>query len=612
MESEFEAPPRDRSQRPVLVVLIVLSVVGIALFAELAAPKDDTVDGTSEDHLEVADADGASPSPTITEEPAGTEPTRPGEHTPEVPGRPPALSMSGSPESQSENSADGPADWPPRPATLAGLRGLQYRVPLTGGEWSRANPPLPTGQTAGGAPAFVWDGREVLAIGRSAGTAYDPEDGTWRPLPDVPADRSLTGQRDALVVDGQVVVIDTEWPESPEGAWVLQEDWTPVDPPPPGRLLGAVDDAVLVAVETAVNADEPITQTLTRWTPGGPTRVVDMPGNEIVVETMVETSQGFIVVGWPPMEPADGPVVMSFSDDGSWRRLSDAPVFPSAEGALWLPGPSHEGRLVLAGGLRGGRAAAFAILDLAGESRWATVPIPLESGTLNAEDVPSMALTWDGHDTVYAYGIDPSTIFVTLGLASRQVSAALPQGRSVLGQLSWTRNHLLLTGGFGSFGPAEDVRVWTPIGETMNPLDPDRPDLSGCVSVNPHLRRGDVDVPVGVGIQEAIEEGLRDGWELASGLVQVLAYDQGVDGNYYTAAVVRDNNDIDDVAVWVSPDRDATVINDTTDPASVYLYAADDVAATAAKWLPDREPGYAENVGPITETLTRCLPPATR
>lgn len=223
-----------------------------------------------------------------------------------------------------------------------------------------------------------------------------------------------------------------------------------------------------------------------------------------------------------------------------------------------------------------------------------------------------MALTWGGHDTVYAYGVDPSTIFVTLGLASRQVSAALPQGRSVLGQLSWTGNHLLLTGGFGSFGPAEDIRVWTPIGETMNPLDRDRPDLSGCVSVNPRLRRGDVDVPVGVGIQEAIEEGLHDGWELASGLVQVLAYDQGIDGNYYTAAVVRDNNGIDDVGVWVSPDRDATVIGDTTDPASVYLYAAGDVAAAAAKWLPDREPGYAENVCPITETLTRCLPPSTR
>lgn len=609
MESEFEAPRRNRSQRPVLVVLIVLAVVAIALFARLAAPEDDTVDGTSEDQLEVADADGASPSPTLTREPAGTEPTRPGEHTPEVPGR-------------SENSPDGLADWPPRPATLAGLRGLQYRVPLTRGEWSRANPPLPAGQTAGGSPpTFVWDGREVLAIGRSAGTAYDPENGTWRPLPDVPADRSLTGQREAIVVDGQVVVVDTEWPESPEmfpdpgtptGAWVLQEDWTPVDPPPPGRLLGTVDDAVLVAEETAVNPGEPITQTLTRWTPGGPTRVVDMPGNEIVVDTMVDTSQGFIVMGRPLTEPADGLVVMSFSEDGSWRRLSDAPVFSSAEGALWLPGPSPEGRLVLAGGLRGGRAAAFAILNLDGVAHWATVPIPLEPGTLNAQEVPSMALTWDGHDTVYAYGIAPSTIFVALGLASRQVSAALPQGRSVFGQLSWTGNHLLLTGGFGSFGPAEDIRVWTPIGETMNPLDPDRPDLSGCMSVNPHLRRGDVDVPVGVGIQEAIEEGLRDGWELASGLLQVLAYDQGIDGNYYTAAVVRDNNGIDDVGVWVSPDRDATVISDTTDPASVYLYAAGDVAAAAAKWLPDREPGYAENVSPITETLARCLPPSTR
>ncbi|MEE8600976.1 Kelch repeat-containing protein [Euzebya tangerina] len=472
-------------------------------------------------------------------------------------------------------------------------------------------------------------------IALSTVRAYDPDTGTWRRLPDLPDDRSLGSERRAFVLEGQVVVVDTEWPppatEGPvdgirTGAWVLEEEWVAVEPPPPGNLIGTIDDMVLVArVRQPPDERDPAIVDYSRWTPGGSIAPLDVP-DEILVDFLVDTPDGFVLIGRPTLEadPPTGPVVYAFTDGRSWRRLPDAPVFSSAEGSMWLPGGLVAGQLVLAGGLVDESGVAIASLDLEeaqqdADASWETVRLPLDPSAAETGVRAWLALAWDGLGTVYAYGTDPSPIFVSFGIESGELSVAVHDGRSVRGTLHWAGSQLLLLGGLGDSGPVAEVRAWSPLGEVMAPLDPDQPELSGCVTLNPRIRRGQVDAPAGVGMQLTLEEGLRDGWTLASGLVQVRAYDQGVDGIYYTGAVVRDPDDVEDLAVWVSPDSNATLIGNgagvdqTTglidvEPDEVYIYAADEVAEAAATWRRAEDgAGDASDLDQITARLASCL-----
>ncbi|WP_372530552.1 LysM peptidoglycan-binding domain-containing protein [Euzebya sp.] len=117
-------------------------------------------------------------------------------------------------------------------------------------------------------------------------------------------------------------------------------------------------------------------------------------------------------------------------------------------------------------------------------------------------------------------------------------------------------------------------------------------------------RRGTVDVPVGVGMQEAIETGLADGWVLA-GPVWQLSVQGPADETptWWTAAPVLGLGP-GGIAVWVSPDRDATLAPMALEsparrpwerPDEVYLYAANDVARRASIWTDANDTPYADH-----------------
>lgn len=130
--------------------------------------------------------------------------------------------------------------------------------------------------------------------------------------------------------------------------------------------------------------------------------------------------------------------------------------------------------------------------------------------------------------------------------------------------------------------------------------DPSLDLLDGsCEQVDAAVRRGRVDVPLGLGIQDAIEQGLVDGWSLAGPVWQLPHDSRHSEGPVWFTAAPLTGPGTAAIAVWVGPDRDATWAaplgaDPALRPEQTYLFAIDDLARRAAVWGADDELGYGD------------------
>lgn len=333
------------------------------------------------------------------------------------------------------------------PPPVAPVTELSWPPPRPG-TW-RPLPPAPLASRVN--YSLVWTGNEMIiwggfdAVNRPQldGAAFDPEDGTWHPLP-------FTAGRDAAKVSvragSEVVFVsssETRRYDPEERRWRAG----PVVPLPARHgmhdRLVTVDDTVVVISEP-YDREQPsavftLTPGETEWT-----RLPDIPITVTPAHTVLTTDEDLLVLG-PSSGDQDTAVYLPLAAPTAWRAFSPPPGLP--HDLVSLSGVAADGMIMLWGATADSDAQAHGYAAVHDRNGWRRVqPGPLRPArTVTVLWTGERMLVWNRVDNIGAL-FDPSTEQWT------DIPAPPTVGLDTAREAVWAGSGLLVWGALGTGG----------------------------------------------------------------------------------------------------------------------------------------------------------------
>lgn len=318
------------------------------------------------------------------------------------------------------------------------------------GRW-RPLPPAPLASRVNysvvwaGSEMIVWGGFDAVNRPLLDGAAFDPADGTWRPLP-------FTAARDAsnvgVAVGSQVVFVsssETRRYDPAERRWRAE----PVVPLPPRH---GVNDRLVAVDETVVAVSEPYEReqpsAMFALAPGATewTRLPDVPVIMTRAHVVLAADSHIVVIG-PPDGGGNAAVAIDLADSPATWRPIEAPSGLPRHDLVALAGVAPDGRIMLWGVRADSSAGTHGYAAVRDANGWRRVsPGPLRpTRTATALWTGDRMLVWNRADNVGAL-FDPDTDQWT------EIPAPPLVGLDLAREAVWTGSGLLVWGALGTGG----------------------------------------------------------------------------------------------------------------------------------------------------------------